>query len=162
MSKNSNSYDLPVIQKIVEDFNRGFGTPDEDGSVETIPLGPLASLLPSGCSQDPWIRRATPCSRCNGYGILTPQGKVYANAADMRDAVRDASRIGFVRTTDKSRGTISTSAHPIDCPQCGGFGDPDVYRDMLWWDEMEQALEKVGYWLQSEGNMLFAARVRPD
>lgn len=156
-------YDVPSVQRIVEDFNQGLGTPDEDGSVETIPLGSLASLLPSGSSQDPWIRRTTsPCGRCNGYGILTPQGKPHANAADMRDAVRDASRIGFVRAAGTSRGTSTHQAGPIDCPQCGGFGDPTMYKDMLWWDGVEQALGEVGYWLQSEGNMLFAARVRPD
>ena len=165
-NKDKTILNLEVVKQELDDAEV---YEDEDGNkLQTIYLGSILSLTPSGKFYTPWASsNVCKCQRCKGTGyIKNPRGrtKKYNSLRKQLMNLRDNMRrqgynypidwpSGAYKKFDKIYKTSRKYEPSITCTECNGMMSLEARLDQDWWNRLEEELDTIEAWSHgSEGD----------
>jgi len=158
--------DLKVIKQMLDDSEI---YEDEDGNeLQTIYLGSILSLTPSGKIYTPWASSNVDCCpRCEGTGhIKNPKArtkKYNSIQKQKRELLKNMKRQGYDYPMNWPKNALN-KLHKLhknstrymkfnDCQECHGHGSLEARLDQDWWEQLERELDAINAWNHgSEGD----------
>ena len=144
--------------------------------IQTIYLGSILSLTPSGKIYTPWANSNVDlCTRCKGEGkIKNKHGSI-----KKVDAI-DRKIFQVARGWNKPYATLTKHQQQLinklrkirehydewkTCPECYGMGSLEARLDEDWWEQLESELEPIEAWYhgsEGDGCDIMISRVAAD
>ena len=145
--------------------------------IQTIYLGSILSLTPSGKIYTPWANSNVDlCTRCKGKGKIKNKHK----STKKVDAIdRKIKRVAndwikpYINLTKRQQQLIDKLRNIREhydewktCPECYGMGSLEARLDEDWWKQLESELEPIDAWYhisESDGcDILISRRIENE
>ena len=125
--------------------------------IQTIYLGSILSLTPSGKVYTPWANSNVDlCTRCKGKGNIKNKHKSIKKVDAIDRKIFQVAR-GWIKpyaTLTKRQQQLIDKLRKIrehydewkTCPECYGLGSLEARLDEDWWKQLESELEPINAW----------------
>ena len=163
---NKTILNLVELQRQLDNSEPYEDQDNEEQMLQTVYLGSILSLTPSGKVYMPWAHsNVNGCPRCKDIGLMAnANGKRKKHDALLKKGLRLVETIKKEGDTHeiwqkhhKQLSKIWKQANwwnpDITCPECAGLGSLEARLDEDWWNQLESELETIGAWHHgSEGD----------
>ena len=151
--------------------------PENEGQfLQTIYLGSILSLTPSGKIYTPWANSNVDlCTRCKGKGNIKNKHKSIKKVDAIDRKIRRVANdwVKPYATLTKRQQQLIDKLREIrehydewkTCPECYGLGSLEARLDEDWWKQLESELEPIDAWYhgsEGDGCDIMISRVAAD
>jgi len=148
------------IDEVEKELNKAEPYEDIDNPgefIQTIYLGSILSLTPSGKIYTPWANSNVDlCTRCKGEGKIKNKHKSTKNVDAIDRKIFQVAR-GWIKpyaTLTKRQQQLIDKLRKIrehydewkTCPECYGLGSLEARLDEDWWEQLQKELDKIDAW----------------
>lgn len=146
------------IEKLKDQLDSAEVYEDEnDDKLQTIYLGDIKSITPSGKIYTPWAHsNVDECPHCKGtekiknkHGQITKTTRMAKHVWELAGAWKRSYwelTKNQQNKIDKIRKQIEHYTVYIPCPECGGLGSLEARLDQDFWEQLESELDEIKAW----------------